>query len=51
MKKKQRLDIPENLKALDDRRITMAELPFFEYCGDTFGKAIFRNIITGEYLD
>lgn len=49
--KTKRIDVDMNLKLLDSGRIKMSELPFFEYCGDTFGKAIWRNIVTGEYLD
>jgi hypothetical protein len=48
---KKKIDVDKNLKALDEGRLEMSELPFFEFCGETFGKDIFRNIVTGEYLD
>jgi hypothetical protein len=43
--------LPQLLKAIDDKRMTFGDMCIYDYCGTTYGKDIFRNRITGEYLD
>lgn len=38
-------------KALDDKRLQFCEAQYYEYIGNTFGKDLFTNRVTGLYLD
>lgn len=38
-------------KAIDDDRIKIYEVKYHHYMGNIYGKDIFINKVTGEYLD
>lgn len=42
---------PHAIQAVRDGRVLFCELWYYEYLGNAYGKDIFRNMVTGGYLD